>query len=450
VKKAIRDHSRDFAAVIALFVFATAITLFILSQQRLSFPSWVPGLGENTFELKAEFSSAQAVTPGQGQTVNIAGIRVGDVSAVDLEDGRAVITMEVDDKYVDLIHPNATMLLRPKTGLQDMTIEVDPGTGHHTVPEGTTIPLAQTQPNVNTDQILASLDADTRDYLTLLLQGGAQGLGGRGKQLSAALRRFEPTGRDLARLSSAIAKRRANLRQVIHSFRLVSEQLGKSGTHLADFVTSSNQVLAAFARQEQSVRESFQELPSALRETNSALESSNRLSLALGPALQRPGPDLTSAAAALGPALRQAQPFFEQTTGPIRNQIRPFARSVQPTVADLTRASKSLGEASPPLASAFGHLNALLNALAYNPPGSAEEGYLFWTSWLNHTGNSIFLTQDGEGPLRRGIVMLSCTTARGAFFIANNQPFLRTVQQLTNVIQNPFPAATTPPCDTSP
>ena len=109
MKKAIREHLRDFVAIIGLFVLAVAITLFILSNQRLAFPGWVPGLGEERFELQAEFSSAQAVIPGQGQTVNIAGVKVGDVSKVDLVDGHAVVTMDVQDQYAPLIHRDATM-----------------------------------------------------------------------------------------------------------------------------------------------------------------------------------------------------------------------------------------------------------------------------------------------------------------------------------------------------
>jgi ABC-type transporter Mla subunit MlaD len=31
------------------------------------------------FQLQAAFSTAQAVTPGQGQTVRVSGVRVGDV-----------------------------------------------------------------------------------------------------------------------------------------------------------------------------------------------------------------------------------------------------------------------------------------------------------------------------------------------------------------------------------
>ena len=68
------------------------------------------------------------MTPGQGQSVDIAGIKVGEVSGVKLENGHAVVSMEVDNKYAPLIHTNASLLLRPKTGLNDMVVEVDPGT----------------------------------------------------------------------------------------------------------------------------------------------------------------------------------------------------------------------------------------------------------------------------------------------------------------------------------
>ena len=56
-------------------------------------------MGTDFFEVKAEFSTAQAVTPGQGQTVDIAGVPVGEIKKVDLEDGRAVVTMSIKRKY---------------------------------------------------------------------------------------------------------------------------------------------------------------------------------------------------------------------------------------------------------------------------------------------------------------------------------------------------------------
>ena len=74
MRSAIRKHSKDFAAVIVLFVIGVGVGGYILSQQRLSLPGWVPVIGQHDFNLSAEMATAQAVTPGQGQTVNIAGV----------------------------------------------------------------------------------------------------------------------------------------------------------------------------------------------------------------------------------------------------------------------------------------------------------------------------------------------------------------------------------------
>ena len=76
-----------------------------------------------------------------------------------------------------------------------MTIELDAGTEPGEIPDGYTIPLANTQPNINPDQILASLDGDTRAYLKLLLAGGAEAFGTpeKSQNFAQVLRRLDPT-----------------------------------------------------------------------------------------------------------------------------------------------------------------------------------------------------------------------------------------------------------------
>ncbi|MGH2952705.1 MAG: MlaD family protein [Solirubrobacterales bacterium] len=435
MRRAIREHMRDFVAIAALLVLGLATMLAILLQQGASLPSWLPG-GEERFELRGEFSTAQAVTPGQGQTVNIAGTRVGDVSEVELDEGVAVVTMQVEDRYAPLIHDDATMLLRPRTGLQDMTVELDPGTeSAEPVEEGATVELAQTAPNVQPDEILETLDGDTRAYLKLLLQAGGEGLGGRGKQLSAGLRRFEPLARDLRRIGSALAARRENIAGAITSLRLVSEELGSSDTRLAEFVDSSDEVLASFADQEASIRAAVSELPGTLRATRDALAGGQDFAEVLGPASR----DLIPAARALGPGLREVRPFLRDTVEPIRDSIRPFTRAVRRPVRHTKQASGPLGNLTQGLGNGLGELNQLTNALAYNPPGAAEEGYLFWLAWLNHNTNALFFSQDSLGPMRRGAVILGCNTAGLAEGVAAPRPFLKTLQQITNVPQSADP-----------
>ena len=441
MRRALRAHLRDVVAIIALLAAALFATTVILINQRTSLPSWVPLIGTDRFALKADLSTAQAVTPGQGQSVDIAGIKVGEVTGVKLENGHAVVSMEVDNKYAPLIHEDSSLLLRPKTGLNDMVVEVDPGLqSSPRVPENSTIPLASTKPNVNPDEFLASLDADTQQFLKLLLANGAEALSpekGRDVRLSNALRRLNPFARDIGRISGALAVRRENIARSIHNFQLLSTELGSKDQDLTNFVDSSDAVLQSFARQEASIRAAIQELPGTLKVTKGALKSANALAIQSTPALKK----LLPGARATAPALRALRPLFRQTAGPIQNQIRPFTRQVRSPVQHVAQIAQGLGVATPGLKLGFTRLNDGLNALAYNPPGD-QEGFLFYVPWLNHNLVTNYTFQDAYGPIRRGLVQESCGTAQTAEASLANEPYLRLLYQLAGQ----FRSANIPDC----
>jgi phospholipid/cholesterol/gamma-HCH transport system substrate-binding protein len=441
MRTAIRKHLGDFIAVIVLFVVALAVSVVILSNQRLTVPAWVPFVGKDFFVIKADLATAQAVTPGQGQTVNVAGVAVGEISKVELKGGRAVVTLRIEPKYKRM-YRNATILLRPKTGLKDMVAELNPGTrAAGPLEEGDTIPISQTLPDVNLDEILSSLDGDTRQYLQLLVTGGAEGLRGEGRDLSDVLRRFKPTARDLARVNDALAQRRENIKRAVHNFSLVVDELGSKDDQIANFVQSSNAVFEVLAREDAALRATLVELPSTLDETQKALASTDAMASELGPTLQalRPG------ARALGPSLRETRPFLRESTPIIRDEIRPFVRAARPAVSDLRPALRDLADATPDLTRTFKVVNALLNTLAYNPPGDRDEGFLFWLSWANHLGNTVFATQDAHGPIRHGIVVASCQSLAVLDSVARNNELLGVLVGLLNPPRQACPSNTQAP-----
>ncbi|HTW41710.1 MAG TPA: MlaD family protein, partial [Solirubrobacteraceae bacterium] len=142
VREQVARYQKSFIAVVAMIVIAAGVGGYILAHQNLKLPSWVPVLGKEWFVLKGEFQTASAITPGQGQAVTIAGAKFGEVQGVELHSGVAILTMKVTPKYARIYH-DATMLLRPKTSLKDMTIEVDPGSpSSGRLRSGATIPLA--------------------------------------------------------------------------------------------------------------------------------------------------------------------------------------------------------------------------------------------------------------------------------------------------------------------
>jgi phospholipid/cholesterol/gamma-HCH transport system substrate-binding protein len=417
---AIRKHWKDFVAIVVLCVFALLVGSFILGKQRLHLP-WA-----SFYNVQAEMSTAQAVAPGQGQTVDIAGVEVGEISSVKLENGTAIVGLRIQKKYAP-IYRDASVLLRPKTGLKDMVAELTPGTPQAgKLPDGGRIPIAQTLPDVNLDEVLSALDADTRDYLRLLLSDGGQALDGNGKNLAQTLRRIEPTAKYARQVNEALAVRRQNIKRVVHNFSLLTDELGKRDDQVAGFVQNSNAVFAALARQDAALRDTLRQLPSTLSVTRTTLGKTERLANALGPTLEK----LRPGARALGPSLAATRPFLTKSTPVIRDQLRPFARAALPTVKELRPAMRDLSRATPNLSKTFDVVNALLNEIAYNPPGKLDEGYLFWQSWLNHLAPTVFSQQDAHGPIRHGVVVLSCQTAQTLDVVAATNPLLGTLVSL--------------------
>jgi phospholipid/cholesterol/gamma-HCH transport system substrate-binding protein len=427
-REIVRKYSKTVAAMVFLVVVALAIASYILSNQRFYAPGWVPLIGTDFYTVEAELQTAQAVVPGQGQTVNIAGVKVGDIGSVRLEDGRAVVEMKIQEEHAP-IYRDASILLRPKTGLKDMYLSLDPGTpAAGEVPEGDRLPVQNTLPDVNPDEVLASLDADVRDYLRILLSAGAEALAVDGPaQLRQTLKRFEPTTRDTELITKRLIDRRRNIQRAVHSFQELATELGANDRELAAFVDSSNANFAAIARQDQRLREAVRLLPGTLGQTASTLRSVDTLAANLGPALE----ELRPGARALGPSLRETRPFLRTTTPVIREELRPFARDVQPTVRDLRRAAADLAVVTPRLTRTVRVVNSLLNTIAYNPPG-AEEGYLFWGSWANHLGSTIFGSQDAHGPIRRGLILVSCAGLGVLDQIQKTTPSLNVLVQLLN------------------
>ena len=407
---AIKKNLGNFAAIIALIIVAAGVSFYILDQQRMRFPFIEP----KPYQLKAEFSTAQAVVAGQGQTVRVAGVRIGDIGGVELDDGKAVIKMDIDQEYKDLVHTNASALLRPKTGLKDMFIDLEPGGGDAPVAkEGFTIPIRATQPDVNPDEVLAVLDTDTREYLQLLVNGLGRGTEGRGGDLRDFFARFEPTHRDLARVNGAVATRRKNLRRLVTSLNVLSRELASRDDDLADLVDSSSAVFGAFAREQANVSSAVRELPSTLTQATDTLGRVETFAELLGPTAQK----LRPAARALDPANEAVRPFAREAAPQLRKSIRPFVRESRPLVRDLRPVSQQAAAAAPDLTQVFLRMNRFLNLLGYNPGGregpdnaARQEGYLFWLAWTNHAATQLFSSSDAHGTLRPVTLATPCAT----------------------------------------
>jgi phospholipid/cholesterol/gamma-HCH transport system substrate-binding protein len=424
MRTAIRKHARDFIAVAVLLVVALFVTGYIFEKQRLR----IPILEEKPFELKAEFTTAQAVVPGQGQSIRVAGVKIGDVTDVDVEDGKGVVTFDIDRQYLP-IYKNATILMRPTTALKDMFFELDPGSKSSGVyEEGDTIPSANTAPDVNLDEILSALDSDNQAYLQLLLVGAGKGLDGRDKDLGKLLGGLGPINDDLAKLNKLVATRRENLANLIHNLNVLTTRVGASEDDLTKFVSSSAGALGAIAEQDPNVRRAISLLPGTLNQAKTTFVDTTKFASQLGPAFEA----LRPFARNLDEMNAAVKSLALDTTPVLQNEIRPFVRQARKPVDDLSTAATEYSAAAPRLTTITNKLNRLVNMAAHNPHGAEpegtpgrDEGYLYWAAWLGHNGDTVFSAGDGNGLYRRIYFTAGC-------------------DQITNIIKGVNPGTTNP------
>jgi phospholipid/cholesterol/gamma-HCH transport system substrate-binding protein len=435
MRKILTGQLKAAISLVLLMLAGLAAGSYIVAHQRINPPAWVPIVGKPEFILKAQLTSVQGVLPGQGQAVQISGVRVGQIGGIELVDGAAIATLRIEKRYGH-IYPNASVLLRPKTALKDMVAEVDPGTpdAGRALASGALLRTDRTASDINLDEVLASLDQDSRDYLTLLVTDGGDALNGnRGQDLAQVFRRFEPLSRHVAEATRLVARRRARLKRLVGNLSQLSTELGARDKELATFVRSSAAVFRRFAAQTDNLQRTVALLPSTLDAGNTALAKVDTLSRTLRSA----STNLDPAARALAPALREVGPFFDATTAPIRDSIRPLTREARPTTRALIPATGRLAEATPELTELTGVLNSLVNELAYDAGGknAGSKSFLFYVPWASHNTNSVMAGQDGIGPLRRSLVLVSCTSLGLLDTLAapTRNPTLATLIQLLGI-----------------
>jgi phospholipid/cholesterol/gamma-HCH transport system substrate-binding protein len=405
-KLMLRRQLGNVVVLIALTLVGIGAGVYIVDHQNASFPSWVPLIGDDPYVVHAELQTAQGVIPGQGQLVEVAGVIVGRVASVHLDDGRAVLDIHLERGQAKL-YRNASILMRPRTLLKDMILQVTPGTpAAGLLRGGDRIPVSSTLPDVNLDELLASLDRDTRDALVALVQGAGQGLRGQGDRLGSVFRRLNPTMQSLRSINDELMKRRTAIRRVVTNFSLISTTLARHRSDLTRFVAGSNQVFGALAAEQAGVRSALRGLPPTLTQVNATTRALTPVAGHLGSASRK----LLPGARSLGGGARALDGMFTATRPALEHQLRPLARGAVAPLRDVRRAVDGMSGTSSAARGGTHQLNAILNDLAHDPHGAGSASYLFWAAWSAHQVNSVLSSQDAVGPFAHTMTVMTCSS----------------------------------------
>ncbi len=132
--------------------------------------------------LKAQLADADSLEPHA--SVEISGVKVGEVVSIDGNGSTSIATMNVEPQYAG-VHRDATVMLRPHGFFGPKFLEIVPGTtSSPMLDSGALIPERQTVLPVDLDQILHALGAPERQSLQTAIVELGQAAAGRGDDVN--------------------------------------------------------------------------------------------------------------------------------------------------------------------------------------------------------------------------------------------------------------------------
>jgi phospholipid/cholesterol/gamma-HCH transport system substrate-binding protein len=287
--------------------------------------------GSSPFVLKAVFTSNTDLhIPSP---VRIAGVQVGEVTAVDRLKGGAdagIVVMQIDKSGLPL-HADATADIRSRIFLEgNFYVDLEPGTPESPiVSSGYTLPAVNTSGPVQLDRILSSLNSNARSNLQKLVQGlgdalntkptaaqevgqdpavagmtGAQGLNYALNYSAKALEASAIVNQAL------LGEQPSDLTGVVKGESEVFKGLAESGDALPQLVDNFEQTMAALATNQDDLSDAIAVLPALLRATDGA---DGALSASFAPT-QRFAAELIPGVKQLAPTITAALPWLKQLT----------------------------------------------------------------------------------------------------------------------------------------
>jgi phospholipid/cholesterol/gamma-HCH transport system substrate-binding protein len=277
------------------------------------------------FTVHAVFSSANGLRPES--LVRIAGVNVGAVEDVKPVAGckhstdkacqEADVTMTINPEGLPL-HSDATFAIRPRIFLEgNFFVDISPGSpSAPTVKNGYTFPINQGTEPVQFDQVLTSLQGNTRKNLQLLLKGYGTGVKKGGPSYNASIKYWLPAYEYSAITAhDALGIQPHDLSNWIAAQGTVAGALDAHPDNLKSLITDFNTTANAFARQQGNLQATLQQLPQTLAAATPAFDALN----AAFPPLRQLSKALLPGVKSTGPTIDVTLPFISQ----LRQLVQP-------------------------------------------------------------------------------------------------------------------------------
>jgi phospholipid/cholesterol/gamma-HCH transport system substrate-binding protein len=179
----------------------------------------------DTYDMKAEFEDATGVL--KGDAVKIAGVDVGRVTGTEIEDGKAVLSFNVDEEIQ--LPTDSEVAIRWRNVLGQRFVYIYPGDDEARWDEGDTIPMSQTNDV-----------ADIGEFLN---------------RVGPILKAIDPEQANafLDAVNTALASNEENIRTLLDAGASLASDLSERDGHIARTITNADTIMEAFASQDDQI-----------------------------------------------------------------------------------------------------------------------------------------------------------------------------------------------------
>jgi virulence factor Mce-like protein len=330
-----RGLSYEVVAIIAIVI--TVAATYLAFSKQLPF--------KNRYDVTAVVPNAQNLKAGA--KVRIAGVDVGKITKVEgVEPGKgdagaARIRMEISEKGRP-IHKDATLKIRPRIFFEgNFFVDLQPGTPHTSeLGDGETIPINQTSNAVQLDQILTSLQTDTRNDLRNVLDelNKAYSNGG-AEAINRTTKYWAPAYKSTAIVNQAfLGRNEHDLSGYIDGAGQVADALTRNKRQLQDLIRDLRITAGAFSAEGDELQRAIAELPRTLRAGQTSLAALNEAF----PPLRRFVADLRPGVRSSLASINAQIPFVRQLRGLVQqSELRGLASELRDAVPELAELNKA-------------------------------------------------------------------------------------------------------------
>jgi phospholipid/cholesterol/gamma-HCH transport system substrate-binding protein len=243
-----------------------------------------------------------------GGSVMVDGYEAGSITDIDVEDGKALLELSLDDEFAPL-HDGASVEVVWKAALGERLLRVEDGPDEHEeLAEGALLTGVQAEP-VELDAVLSTLDAPTRERVASLVTSLRHTLDEREAAANASLRTAGPALRELGAVLREVNTDGEAIKQIVEQFDQTMQIVGEREQSLEQVITSLAGMAESVAAQDDELGATLGRLPGVLQHATGTLG-------------RVPG------------TVDQTLPMLEELA-PATEHLRPVAKNLRPLLQDL-------------------------------------------------------------------------------------------------------------------